>query len=68
VNGDDVVARAQARIDSVLWGRPEESFSARELLLMVDLPALINEVRRLTDALENALSEVAVLRTRASYD
>lgn len=67
VDGDDVVSRAEARLNLLLWGNPSDSFSARELLVVVDMPALINEVKRLRSALEESSAEVATLRMFASY-
>jgi len=67
VDHDDVVSRAEARVNLILWGNPSDSFSARELLFVVDLPALIAEVKRLRTALEESSSEVETLKRFASY-
>lgn len=67
VGEDDIVSRAEARVNLVLWGDPKDSFSARELLFVVDLPALIAEVKRLRTALEESSSEVETLKRFASY-
>jgi len=67
VVNDDIVARTEERLDKLLWGKPEEAFSARELLFVVDLPALINEVKSLRVRLEEAHAEVATLKTNVQY-
>jgi hypothetical protein len=67
VVNDDVVARAEERLDKLLWGKPEDAFSARELLFVIDLPALINEVKSLRVRLEEAHAEVATLKTNVKY-
>ena len=64
---DDVVARAEERLDKLLWGKPEDAFSARELLFVIDMPALINEVKSLRVRLEEAHAEVATLKTNVKY-
>lgn len=64
---DDVVARAEERLNKLLWGKPEDAFSARELLFVIDMPALINEVRSLRTRLEEAQAEIATLRTNVKY-